>query len=83
MNNSELTDKARGVARTLTYNDDAPQAQAKHMLLEMAHRLDVANVRLHRKKDGVLACTALGSARYLTLRERVACWLLKGTALRV
>ena len=30
MNNSELTDKARGVARTLTYNDDAPQAQAKH-----------------------------------------------------
>lgn len=37
---NELTMKARGVARCLTYNDDTPQAEAKHMLLEMAHRLD-------------------------------------------
>lgn len=83
MNNSELTDKARGIARTLTYNDDTPQAQAKHMLLEMAHRLDTANIRLHRKVGGVLACTALGKSRFLTVRERVACWLLGGPSLKV
>jgi len=83
MNNSELTDKARGVARTLTYNDDMPQAQAKHVLLELAHRLDTVNIRLHRKADGVLATTALGRSRFLTLRERLACWLLGGTSLRV
>lgn len=83
MNNSELTAKARGVARTLTYNDDTPQAQAKHVLLELAHRLDTANIRLHSKSDGVLAVTALGSSRVLTLRERLACWLLGGTSLRV
>ncbi len=32
---SELTIKAREVARNLTYNDDKPQAEAKHLLLEM------------------------------------------------
>lgn len=30
---SELTIKAREVARCLTYNDDKPQAEAKHLLL--------------------------------------------------
>ena len=83
MTNSELTDKARGVARTLTYNDDTPQAAAKHTLLELAHRLDVQDVRLHRKAFWVLARTALGRSRYLTLRERLACWLLRGTSIRV
>lgn len=35
MKTSELTDKARGIARCLTYNDDVHQAAAKHMLREI------------------------------------------------
>lgn len=40
MSNSALADKARGVARCLTYNGNEYEAAAKHLLREMAHRLD-------------------------------------------
>jgi hypothetical protein len=33
---SDLINKALGIAGTLTYNDDKPQAEAKHMLLEIS-----------------------------------------------
>lgn len=69
MNDSELTDKARGVARRLTYNDDTPQAAAKHVLLELAHRLDTRNVRV--SKSGRYVINAIGSQRPMTLRERL------------
>lgn len=71
MNTNELTLKARGIARCLTYNDDQPQAEAKHMLLELAHRLDALDVRAHKKDDGLLLVNGLGRARYATIRERV------------
>lgn len=70
MNTNELTMKARGVARCLTYNDDTPQAEAKHMLLEMAHRLDALDVRAHKKADGLLLINGSGKARYATVKER-------------
>lgn len=41
----DLTLKARNIARGLTYNDDQPQAAAKHMLLELANRLDMLDAR--------------------------------------
>lgn len=69
--NSELTTQAREIARSLTYNDDTPQAAAKHMLLEMAHRLDVLDIRAHRKRDGLLLINGIGMARFATLRERL------------
>lgn len=72
MNNSELASKAQGVARNLTYNDDAPQAQAKHLLLECAHRLDTLTVCAHKKRDGLLLINARGKSRYATWRERLA-----------
>lgn len=68
----ELTDRARAVARTLTYNDDTPQAQAKHTLLELAHRLDARVVQASKKRDGLLLRNALGQVRYATWRERLA-----------
>ena len=71
MNVNELTDKARGIARCLTYNDDAKQAAAKHILLEMAHRLDVQNIRAHKKANGLLFINGTGKARYATFKERV------------
>lgn len=71
MTNTELTIKARSIARCLTYNDDLAQAQAKHMLLEMAHRLDALGVRAHKKRDGLLLVNGIGQSRYATLKERV------------
>lgn len=71
MNNSELTMKARAVARCMSYNDDQPQAAAKHLLREMAHRLDTLDVRAHRKADGLMLVNGIGKTRYATLKERV------------
>lgn len=71
MNTSELTTKARSVARCLTYNDDTHQAAAKHLLLELAHRLDSSEIRAHKKTDGLLLINGIGKARYATLTERI------------
>lgn len=75
MDTNELTLKARGIARCLTYNDDVPQAEAKHMLHEMAHRLDTLNIRAHKKADGLLLINGIGKARYATPKERFLFWL--------
>lgn len=72
MTNAELASKAQGAARNLTYNDDQPQATAKHLLLECAHRLDSLDVRAHKKADGLLLINARGKSRYATWRERLA-----------
>ena len=71
MNTNELTCKARSIARCLTYNDDVHQASAKHMLLEMAHRLDMLNVRAAWENDGLLLINGLGRVRYATIKERL------------
>lgn len=70
MNDNEITMQARSIARCLTYNDDTHQAAAKHMLRELAHRLDTLSVRAHKKKDGLLLVNGIGKARYATLKER-------------
>ena len=75
---SKLASKCQGAARCLTYNDDERQAAAKHTLLAAAHTLDQHAIRIHRKKDGFLIINARGKARYMTLRERLAVWLLRG-----
>ncbi len=72
---SELTDKARGVARCLTYNEDANQAAAKHLLREMAHRLDSLDIRAHKKSDGLLLINGIGKSRFATWRERITYWV--------
>ena len=68
---SKLASQCQGVAKCLTYNDDVPQAEAKHILREMAHRLDTLNIRAHKKADGLLLINGLGKARYATLKERM------------
>ena len=72
MNDANLANLAQGIARRLTYNDDDAQAQAKHVLLECAHRLDSLTVRAHKKADGLLLVNARGKSRYATWRERLA-----------
>lgn len=53
------------------------EAKAKHLLREASHALDSASIRVHRKRDGWLIINARGKSRFMTLRERIAYWLLK------
>ncbi|GHC72955.1 hypothetical protein GCM10007320_09200 [Pseudorhodoferax aquiterrae] len=69
MTDSEAIEKAQGVARCLTYNDDKPQAQAKHMLHELAHRLGAKTLRVKKTRDGFMLISAMGQCRYLGPRE--------------
>lgn len=75
MNLSQLATKAQSAARCLTYNDDTVQSQAKHLLLECAHRLDSLDIRAHKKRDGLLLINGRGKSRYATWRERLAYWI--------
>ncbi len=70
MNDSEIMGKALAIARTLTYNE-SPQAEAKHMLHELAHRLGDKTLRVKKVRNGLLLLTAFGGERYLSLRERI------------
>lgn len=75
MTDNELTIEARNIARCLSYNNDQAQAKAKHMLLEMAHRIDTLDVRAHKKRDGLLLVNGIGKSRYATMKERAMHWL--------
>lgn len=75
---SKLASECQGVARCLTYNDDECQSAAKHVLLAASHALDEHACRIHRKKDGLLIVNARGKSRFMTWRERMAMWLLRG-----
>ncbi len=72
MNNNELTNKARGIAACLTYNEGEHEAAAKHMLRELAHRLDSCNLRVRKEKDGLLLLNGTGKSRFMTFKERIA-----------
>lgn len=71
MTDSELASKAQGVARCLSYNGNKHEAEAKYLLIEMAHRLDNQVFRVHKKKDGFLIVNARGGSRFLTFKESV------------
>lgn len=72
MNDSDLANNARATARLLTYNDDKPQAAAKHMLRELAHRLDQRCVRAKSTAEGLMLIDGLGRSRRATIREILA-----------
>lgn len=67
----EIIDKAVKVARTLTYNDDKPQAEAKHLLLELTQCLSVKCTSIGRSRGQLIVINLLGRWRYLTLTERI------------
>lgn len=72
MTDSDLANNARATARLLTYNDDKPQAAAKHMLRELAHRLDARCVRAKPVKGRLLLIDGMGRSRRATIREILA-----------
>ncbi len=75
---SKLASQCQGIAHNLSYSGSNPEAQAKHTLQEASHVLDGHAIRVHKKKDGLLLINARGKARFMTWRERLAYWLLKG-----
>lgn len=75
---ADLALKCQGAARCLTYNDTAKEASAKHLLLAASHALDSHSIRVHKKRDGLLIINARGKSRFMTVRERLAYWLLGG-----
>lgn len=75
MTDNELSLKALGIARCLSYNGSTHEAAAKHLLHEIAHRLDTRSIKVHRKRWYWLAINGRGKARPLTFRESLA-WLI-------
>lgn len=75
---SKLASQCQGIARCLSYNSGHHEGEAKHALIEASMILDKHAVRVHRKKDGLLVISARGKSRFMTWRERLAFWLLKG-----
>lgn len=73
---SRVASACQGAAYSLSYNNDGPEAAAKHVLHEASHALDSHSIRVHKKADGLLILNARGKSRFMTLRERIAYWLL-------
>ena len=71
MNDKDLTLTARAIARRLSYNEDKAQADAKAMLLELAHRLDVRNISVHKYGDCMIVRNGIGRVRDMTFAERL------------
>ena len=75
---ANLASDCQNAAHNLTYNDRPVEAKAKHTLLEASHALDSCAIRVHKKREGLLLLNARGKSRFMTLKERIAYWLLDG-----
>ena len=78
---SKLASKMQGIAMCISdgarIQYECPE-DMKSSLLEASHALDSNAIRVHKKRDGILMITARGHSRFMTFREKVAFWLLKG-----
>lgn len=75
---SKLASQCQALAKNLSYNDGRLIASVKHSLIEASHALDGNSVSIHVKPKGILIINARGKFRFLTMRERIALWLLHG-----
>jgi hypothetical protein len=66
-----LTSDARAAARKLSYNNGSAEAEAKHLLIAVASRLDARTTWVHNGR----VWDNLGQSRALTRAERL-CWLV-------
>ena len=70
MDDNKLSLKARGLARTMSYDGNGKaEGETKAILLELAHRIDRANVRVTSIKGKVVFMDGLGKSRPPTLKE--------------
>ena len=75
---SKLANQCQGIASCLSYNAPHYEGEAKHTLIEAAHRLDWHTCYAKHSKNGFVVANARGKFRKLTMRERLAIWLLRG-----
>lgn len=68
----------QSLAARLSYNESPLESDLKHTLKEAAHALDSHSVRIEREGACIEVVNARGKARQLTIRERLARWLLRG-----
>lgn len=73
---SDLINKAQDIASTLTYNDDKPQAAAKHTLLELSHLLSRKCTDIKTCNGRLQLHSLSGHFRNLTFRECIGYRLL-------
>ncbi len=73
---SDLASSLAGHAQCLSY--DGVDGSLKRHLREASHALDSNSIRVHKKTDGLLLTNARGKSRLMTLRERIAYWMLRG-----
>lgn len=78
MDNNQLTLKARAIASCLTYNDDTPQAEAKYIIIEMAHRIDTITIRVSKSHDELIFINGRGMMRKATFKEWFLSWTQSG-----
>lgn len=80
--NESYEARVAGTCQNLSYRlsyDESPlESDLKHALKEAARTLDSHSVRLERKGSRIEIINARGKARQLTIRERLALWLLRG-----
>jgi hypothetical protein len=67
----DFTNRLRGIARTLSYNDEAG-SEIKRALREAAVSIDAREVRIERVAGRLSAINGLGRGRVLNFKERLA-----------
>lgn len=75
---SKLASQCQGLVRNLSYNDGDLIGSVKHTLIEASQALDHNAVSVHKTSNGIFVMNARGKSRFITVRERVAIWLLRG-----
>lgn len=75
MDSVDLAIYCLSASRELSYNAQQPEARAKFLLREAAHEITRHRVRV---VGGKAIADTQGRERKLTLRERLAIWLLEG-----
>jgi hypothetical protein len=75
---SKLASQCQGLASCLSYNAEHYEGEAKHTLIEASCRLDHHSCRAKKGPHGNVVVNARGKFRRLTIRERLAIWLLRG-----
>lgn len=73
VDDNEITMTARSIASSLSYNEDEPQVKAKHMLRELAFRLDQRNTKIvkHPITGRMLVRNGIGASRRISLKEKI------------
>lgn len=66
------------ISKLLIYNGEHWEGEIKHTMIEAGTLLAKHACRVFKGNHGVLVINCNGKSRKLTIRERIALWLLNG-----